>query len=501
MAANTKRIEQAVAAREWRDTVGAKFMRATFDAPIMQFINCTAPAAYLRGANGGGKSYAAAWVITSHALGRYPADYVGWKPKPMADAYSVKMIVMSQSSQVLRDVMQQHLLGDYAGGNAGNGMIPKANIVKIEAARGVAGSADYAIIRRDDGTLCQIFFRSYEAGRVAVQGIRANGGIFCDELFNDDDLLGELLGRFAGVGGIFRVTATERYQSSAVANWFYEDPSNRPIFQFSLDDITRIPDAEKKAFLANLPEAERATRYYGAQFTGGGMVWHTPLNDILCDIGPGIHDVDTRYLISLDYNHFGQSQQSSQFAALFWAFPSRAAAGTAYIFDEILMRGSIGDQAAAMLDHGARGIPIAWPHDGQQGQADGSSIVKMFKAFDGLRFHHTWATMNADPKAGYNRESGIELANNMLSTGKIKAARSLINFRQQYVRYERDDRGIPVPKNDDLMSSFRIGAMMTKIARPIESAWPGRAGGIGGSGSGMATLNPDAGERYFGIDL
>ncbi len=491
--ANTTRIEQIVAAREYRDTVGSKFMRATFDAPIMQFINCTSPAAYLRGANGGGKSYAVAWIISSHALGRYPEGYAGWKPKLMADAYAVKMLVMSQSSQVLRDAMQAHLLGDYAGGNPGNGMIPKANIVKIEAARGVAGSADFAIIRRDDGTLCQIFFRSYEAGRVAVQGIRANGGIYCDEMFNDEDLLGELLGRFAGVGGIFRLSATERFQQSTVASWFYEDPINRPIFAFSMDDIKRIPDEEKKAFLANLPEAERATRYYGQRFTGGGMVWSVPINDIMCDIDPGVHEIDTRYMISLDFNHFGQSDASSEFAALFWAFPSCSHA--AYIFDELLMRGNINDQAAALLNHGARGLPIAWPHDGQQGQADGSNITKMFKTFDGLRFHNTWATFGPGSDGGYNRESGIELCNHMMHAGKIKVARSCIGFRQQFVRYERDEKGAPIAKRDDLMSAFRIGAMMTRIAKPIEADWPISVN----KRQTMASLDPDAGERFFGF--
>ncbi len=497
--ANTKRIEQAVAAREYRDTVGSKFLRAKFDAPLMKFINCTSPAAYLRGANGGGKSYCMSWIVTSHALGRYPEGYAGWKPKPMADAYAVKMIVMSESGQVLRDAMQQHLLGDYASGNAGNGMIPKSSIVHIEAARGVGGSADFAIIRRDDGTLCQIYFRSYQAGREAVQGLRANGGIYCDELFNDEALLGELLVRFAGVGGIFRLSATERYQQSHVASWFYEDASNRPIFSFSMDDIKRIPDAEKKAFMDNLPEAERATRYYGAQFSGGGMVWHTPINDVLCDIDPGVHEVDTRYLVSLDLTHFGQSEVGSNFAALFWAFPSRGAAGTAYIFDEVLMRGSIGDQAAALLDHGARGIPIAWPHDGQQGTADGKSIVKLFKTFDGLRFHRQWATMGADPKGGYNRESGIELCNDMLSKGKIKVARSCVNFRREYSRYERDEKGQPIAKRDDLMSAFRIGGMMTSIARPVETDWPISVRN-NGSGS-QARLDDDAGQRFYGIDL
>lgn len=492
-----KKIEQVVAAREYRDTVGAKFMRATFDAPLQQFINCTSPAAYLRGANGGGKSYCMAWIISAHALGRYPADYVGWKPTPMADAYSVKMIVMSQSGQVLRDAMQFHLLGDFAGGNPGGGMIPKANIVKIESARGVAGAVDFAIIRRDDGTLCQIFFRSYEAGRAAVQGIRCNGGIYCDELFNDEDLLGELIGRFAGVGGIFRLSGTERYQQSHVANYFYDDPVNRPIFSFSLDQIKRIPEERRKEFFDNLPEADRATRYYGQQFTGGGAVWQTPLQNVLCEIDAGVHEVDTRYLISLDFNHFGQSEASSQFAALFWAFPTRS--NTAYIFDEILLRGSINDQAAALLDHGARGIPVAWPHDGQQGQADGSSIVKMFKAFDGLRFHRMWATMGGDAKAGYNRESGIELANKMLHTGRIKVSRTCVEFRKQYVRYERDEKGIPVAKNDDLMSAFRIGAMMTSIARPIDATWPIR-GSNGDGGNGMARLDPDAGQRFYGID-
>ena len=491
--ADAKRIEQRQQAREWRDTNGSKFLRARFDKPIWEFINCPAPAAYLRGANGGGKSYAVAWTITAHALGRYPNDYAGWRPKPMDDAYAVKIIVMSQSGQVLRDAMQAHLLGDYAGGGAGNGMIPKDRIVKIEASRGVAGSADFAIIKRDDGTLCQIFFRSYEAGRVAVQGIRANGGIYADEMFDDDELLGELLGRFAGVGGIFRLSATERFQQTAVADWFYSDPDNRPIFSFSMDDIKRISDAEKKAFFDNLPEAERDTRYYGARFTGGGLVWSVPIENVLCDLPPNLHEVDTRYLISLDLSHFGRSEASSDFAALFWAIPSRHG-GTAYLFDEVLMKGGVNDQAAALLAHGARGIPIAWPHDGQQGQADGSSIIGLFKAFDGLRFHRMWSTINADPKAGYNRESGIELCNHLMSKGKIKVSRQLVEFRRQYVRYERDEKGLPIAKRDDLMSAFRIGGMMLKIAAPIDTDYP-----TSRSGMIRVHMDPGAEDQHFGL--
>jgi hypothetical protein len=487
-----KRIERAKLARDYRDTNGAKFMRATFDVPIMKFLTSTAPAAYLRGANGGGKSYAVAWLATATALGRYPADYQGWKPKLRDDAYACTIIVMSQSAQVLRDAMQMHLLGDVAGGQLGTGMIPKDAIVSVQMSRGIAGAVDFAVIRRDDGKLTQIFFRSYEQGRIAIQGIRA-ALIVVDELFQDGELLGEIIGRFVG-RGILRVSATERFQQTDLATWFYEDPINRPIFSFSMDDISHVTDDEKKAFLANLPEAERATRYYGQRFSGGGMVWTVPINDILCDIDAGIHEVDTKYLISLDFNHFGQSDASSQFAALFWALPSRSSA--AYIFDEILLRGNINDQAAALLDHGARGIPIAYPHDGQQGQADGSTIAKMFKTFDGLRFHNTWATFGPGSDGGYNRESGIELANHMMHAGKIKVARSCVGFRQQFVRYERGDKGIPIAKRDDLMSAFRIGAMMQRIAKPIETDWPISVRNT----QTRAALDPDAGERFFGMD-
>jgi hypothetical protein len=491
-----RRIKQAKEAREWRDSMGSKFMRAEFDPPIQEFLNCTASAAYLRGANGGGKSYALAWLVTAHALGRYPANYVGWKPKLReTDPYQVTILVMSQSAQVLRDSMQRHLLGDVAGGQDGTGMIPKASIVKIERTHGVAGSVDYCIIKRDDGTLCQIFFRSFEQQRISIQGIRA-AMIAIDELFNDDDLLGELVGRMVG-RGILRVAATERFQQSSLAMWFAEDPINRPIFHFSMDQISHVTDAEKQEFLASLPENERQARYYGQAFSGGGNVWQVPIENILTDEPDQLHSVDTRYLISLDLNHFGQSGTGSKFAALYWALPSRYP-NVAFLFDEITMYGSIADQAAALLDKGARGIPIAWPHDGQQGQANGQSIIALFKNFRDLRFHNTWSTLNAQPGAGYGLEDGIALANTMMQRGQLKVLRSLVEFRREFVRYERGEDGKPIAKNDDLMSALRIGAMMLKIARPVEDEFNPRTARRrrGGGGSYM---DPDVSDRFWGM--
>jgi hypothetical protein len=165
MATDAKRLHEAIEARKYRDAVGARFMRAKFDEPIWKFLNCTAPAAYLRGGNGIGKSYAAAWLATAVLLGRFPADYTGFRPKPRDDTYEVTVICMSQSSQVLRDVLQQTLLGDTSGGMTGTGMLPKDAIVKIEASRGIAGACDYAVIRRDNGKLARLVFRSYEQGR------------------------------------------------------------------------------------------------------------------------------------------------------------------------------------------------------------------------------------------------------------------------------------------------------------------------------------------------
>ena len=460
-----KRAEQILEAKKYRERAG-KLMRVEFDKPLWDYINSPAQAAYLRGPNSGGKSYAQAFFVAQILLGRYHPTYVGWKPNLVAnDSFDVVAWVLSKSSQVLRDAMQTHLLGDVAGGRIGEGLIPKENIVNVQMGRGIGGSVDFAIIKRDNGKMAKVSFKSYEQGREMLQGERVTL-VACDEMFDDVGMLSELLARGAGIDGIFRLSATERMQQSAVAQWFYSEPGpNRKVYGFGMDDVTRISAEERARIKASYPPNEVDSRYHGLPFRGGGGVFHADIEDIIEDIDPAKFGPQVRYFISIDPSHFGQSSQASKFAALYWAHDPLVP-NEWVIFQEILMRGGVNDQVAALLAAGAHDIPIAWPADGHQGMATGNSLAKLFSTFPGIRMHSTHATFNMDPKGGYNLEDRISLCNKMLSAHQIIVSKSCRNFIAQYQSLERDEEtNKPMIEKLDVMSCFTIGIMALKIAR------------------------------------
>jgi phage terminase large subunit-like protein len=448
-------IDEKLEAHKWRERVG-RLMRAKFPPKIWEFINSKAAAAYLRGPNAGGKSYALAFFIVQILLKRYHPEYTGWKPTlPANDTYPIVVWCLSKSGQVLRDAMQSHLLA----------LLPPERIVETVKGRGIGGTIDYFVVKADDGTLSKCSFKSYEQGREALQGERVSL-VACDEIFDDQAMLAELLARGAGCGGIFRMTATERLQQSAVVRWFYDgEGADRIIYGFGMDDVDRLSLEERARIKATYPPSEVDSRYHGRRFTGGGQVFYVPIENALVTVDPTTFGPQCRYLISIDPSHFGNSSQSSKFAALFWMIDPFIP-GTWTVFREVLMRGGVNDQASALLVAGAKDIPIAWPHDGMQGESSGGTIAGLFKSFPGLRMHHTWATFGPGSDGGFNREDGIEKLNKMFSDGVLKISKSCPNLVAQIQGYERSETdNKPIATNEDLCSALRVGAMMLRIAR------------------------------------
>jgi phage terminase large subunit-like protein len=474
------KVDERLEARKWRERTG-KLMRVKFPPKIWAFINSTSQAAYLRGPNSGGKSYAMAFFLAQILLGRYHPEYTGWKPTmPANDTYSVIVWCLSKSAQVLRDAMQTHMLA----------LLPPESIVRTVAGRGIGGTVDFIEVRRDDGTLAKLSFKSYEQGREAMQGERVTV-VAADEMFDDPGMLAELLARGAGVNGIFRLSATERLQQSAVAQWFYDgEGEHRIIYSFGMDDVERLSIEERARIKASYPVSEVESRYYGLSFRGGGQVMYVPIEDALVTVDPTTFGPQCKYLISIDPSHFGQSEQSSKFAALFW-MTDPFVPGQWTIFREVLMRGGINDHVGALLAAGAEGIPIAYPHDGTQGQSTGDTLAGLFKSFPGIRMHSHHATFGPGTDGGYNREDGIEKANKLFSDGLIKISKSCPNLVAQYQGYERGEDGKPVARNDDLMSALRVGVMMLRIARGSD-AYANRANSVAAFatfGEGPGSLN------------
>ncbi|MCI0539657.1 MAG: terminase family protein [Verrucomicrobiales bacterium] len=292
-----------------------------WSAAQARFLNLTQKFAYNRAANQSGKSYAAGGLIAYTATGLYPGDYKGWRPKLRTDgAYGAVVWVLSTTGQMVRDGLQNITLGDVAGGRAGTGLIPKDCIVSIQTSRGIAGAVDFCTVRRVDGTISKIAFKTYEQGRTAVQAEPVSL-IICDELLDDLAMWHELIARTTVTNGILRLTATERLQSSPVALWFKENAGPDVVtLTTSLDEAEHLSAEEKARILASYKsEAERNTRYYGLPFQGAGSVFETPWAQVSEAMNPATFPSWYKYLIALDFSHFGRSETSSQFACVFMA--------------------------------------------------------------------------------------------------------------------------------------------------------------------------------------
>jgi hypothetical protein len=121
---------------------------------------------YLRCANQFGKTFAIGGLPAYAATGNYPQDWKGWTQEVSRnEPYGVSILAMSVTSQVLRDGLQTILIGDYAGGNVGTGLIPEETILSLTPSRGIAGALDTCTVKRSDGSPSIIGFKTYSAAR------------------------------------------------------------------------------------------------------------------------------------------------------------------------------------------------------------------------------------------------------------------------------------------------------------------------------------------------
>ncbi len=121
----------------------------------------------------------------------------------------------------------------------------------------------------------------------------------------------------------------------------------------------------------------------------------------------------------------------------------------------------------------ARGawIPVAWPHDGlQHDKGSGEALANQYRKH-GLAMLKDKATHAPDTKAGEKEgeggngvEAGLMDMLDRMQTGRLKVARHLNDWFEEFRLYHRED-GKVVKLNDDLMSATRYGLMMLRHAK------------------------------------
>ena len=413
----------------------------------------------LMAANRVGKSECGAVETAYHLTGQYPDSWKGKKfPRPVVGWAA------GETSVLVRDVQQAKLFGKPGViAEFGTGYVPKGSIVDTSMARGVTDAYDTVQVRHftegvEDG-ISTISFKSYEQGRAKFQGSTV------DFVWEDEeppiDVHAECLARIAPSdeapeGGILFGTFTPLKGVSDVVRRFRDEESpDRAMVSMTIDEAEHISPAERAKIVAGYLPHEREARARGVPMMGSGRVFTSSEESISADIHPAMVPLHWAKLWGIDFGI------AHPFAAALIAWDKDT--DIIWVVHVIRMPDArVRDHAAAMKPVGA-GVPVAWPQDGTaREKTSGETLAKSYKD-EGLVMlpeHATW------PDGGVSTEAGILEMDDRFKTGRLKVARHLLPFFEEYRDYHRKD-GFLVKLRDDIMSATRVAVMMKRFARPM----------------------------------
>ncbi|MDP3938771.1 MAG: terminase family protein, partial [Deltaproteobacteria bacterium] len=400
--------------------------------------------------------------VAMHATGLYPS----WWPGAMFRKPTVGWAA-SITSQGTRDSVQRMLLG--LPGSWGTGAIPKAMLIPDgikKAAHGVADSVETITVkhipffdnphRLSDGT-SRITLKSYDQGRERWQGDTLNW-IWFDEEPEKQEIYTEGLTRTNATGGIAFMTFTPLLGMSDVVRRFLIDKAaGTHVTTMTIEDALHYTPEQRKRIVAAYPSHERDARAKGIPILGSGRIF--PFEDAMVAEPP------------LQIPNFWPRGAGLDFGydhpfAVVWGTWDRDT-DTIHIYDCYKKRESAPAVNAVTIRSKGLWIPVFWPHDGETRDSRGSGIthaqqyrdmgVNMFRE----RATHAPAKGQKEGDGGISLENGLTLMFDRIQTGRLKVAKHLVDWFDEFRLYHRED-GLVVRKNDDLMSATLKLLMMVR---------------------------------------
>jgi phage terminase large subunit-like protein len=143
-----------------------------------------------------GKSDTRAFALATHLLGDYGQDWPG-----RVFNRPITALAASENLKMSRDILQTKLCGK--PGQLGSGMLPKDSIISTAAARGEQDALDSIQVKHRHG-ISTCLFRTYNAGREALQGLTIDVGLLDEEC--DFDIYMEILARITATRGMLALT-------------------------------------------------------------------------------------------------------------------------------------------------------------------------------------------------------------------------------------------------------------------------------------------------------
>lgn len=394
----------------------------------MQFIEDTANyrQVCMMAANRVGKTEAGSYMVAAWATGRYPHWWNGRRFKK-----ATNIMVAGETSKLVRDSLQQKLLGDY--GHFGTGSIPKSHIHQTTAKAGLPNAVDIILVNNPHGT-SSIQMQSYDQGREVFQATSR------DVVWDDEepplDIYIEQLLRTMTTNGVVICTFTPlKGVSETVLHLQAQANENKAsVISATWDDAPHLSEEIKQELFATLPPHQREARSKGVPSLGSGAIYPILESEFVIDpipipahwaLGYGMdvgwnntaacwgaldRDTDTLYIYA-DYKE-GQKEPAVHAAAI----------------------KARGDWIRGAIDPASRG----------RSQKDGEQLINLYKE-QGLNL------ILADNV----REAGIFDVYERLTTGRMKVFSTCTKFLEEYRLYRRDEKGQIVKMNDHIMDCWR----------------------------------------------
>jgi len=398
----------------------------------------------LRAGNQLGKTWSGGAELSYHLTGDYPQWWTGRRWERPIRAWAG-----GPSGQAVRDTVQRVLVGP--PGAHGTGMVPKAAIDGLSAARGVPDAVESLRVRNVNGGLSHLTFKSYDQGRERWHGDTLDC-IWVDEE-PDISLYTEALSRTNATGGMVYLTFTPLLGVSDVVMRFLKELSpDRSDIVMTIDDAEHIPVAERQRIIDSYPAHEREARTRGIPILGSGRVFPFPRTMIECAPIP-----IPQHWARIGGMDFGWDHP---FAAVRLAHDRES--DTVYVTHAYRVREQTPAVHAGALKAWGGDLPWAWPHDGlQHDKGSGEQLADLYKR-QGLKMLADRAQFVDDRGSGV--EAGVYEMLDRMQTNRLKVFAHLKDWFDEFDLYHRDD-GKLVKERDDLISATRYGLMMLRFAR------------------------------------
>lgn len=229
----------------------------------------------------------------------------------------------------------------------------------------------------------------------------------------------------------------------------------RAIVRMTIDDAEHYTPEQRAAIIASYPAHEREARAKGIPTLGSGRIY--PVSEE--SISEDLPDVPRQWALigGLDFG---------------WEHPTAAVkiawdrdADCVHVLSAYRVKEQLPLIHAAALKPWGKGMPWAWPHDGLNHDKTSGQQLSIQYREHGLEMLDERATF----EDGSNSvEAGIMDILDRMQTGRLKVAKHLNEWFDEFRLYHRKDGKI-VKERDDLMDATRYAIMMLRFAKALRN--------------------------------